>query len=147
MKRLLLLLALLAFSAFGSVSYPQGQVTVGAPSGTRTQGGTPDPVPCLPNNVIPAGHKSCVGSDGRTWVAPPPPQPGASRGVIVPPPPASNPRVTPNEPNPSNTEKADKTAPADSDSTSVWWTVGGVAAITALLGAVAALINAIRGRK
>ena len=102
------------------------------------------PVPCLANNVIPPGQKTCVAPDGRVFVAPPPAA-GPTRGVIVEPPPASGRRSDPSvnatiTPTPTLTP----TDTNSSSSTSVWWTVGGVGAIAALLTAVAAVINAVR---
>jgi hypothetical protein len=142
MKKLPLLL-LLPVAALSLISSSAAQVSVGPPSGTRTQGGTSDRVPCLPNNVIPAGHTSCVGPDGRTWVAPPPTRSGGSKGVVVAPPPAASPGANSREPNPSNRD----TSVGTPTSSSVWWTIGGVAAIATLLTALAGLVNAIRGRK
>jgi hypothetical protein len=138
--RILLTAALLSL-----VSVTSAQVSVGPPSGSRTNGETSDRVPCLPNNVIPAGHTACVGPDGRTWVAPPPARSDASKGVVVAPPPAMGARATSQEPSPPSTPVG--MAPTGPTSWSVWWTIGGVGAITALLSAVAALINSIRGRK
>jgi hypothetical protein len=138
---------LLIAAVLSLVSVTAAQTSVGPPSGTRTQGETSDRVPCLPNNVIPAGHTACVGPDGRTWVAPPPARSDASKGVVVAPPPAAGARATPQETSPSNKDTSVGTTPAGPTAWSVWWTIGGVGAITALLGALAALINSIRGRK
>jgi hypothetical protein len=146
MKRLLPLVLLTA-AVLSLVSVAAAQVSVGPPSGTRTQGGTSDRTPCLPNNVIPAGHTSCVGADGRTWVAPPPSRSDASKGVVVAPPPAANAGANNNEPNLANSRTPVGTGPTSPPSSSVWWTIGGVGAIATLLTALAALINAVRRRK
>ncbi len=136
-KRLRLVLLAAAVLILFSVTVEQVP-----PSGAQ---GTPDRTPCLANNTIPPGHTSCVGPDGRTWVAPPLRMTFSPGGrVVVPPPSASRGDRSRNE-NMANSPTPVGTGSAGpSSSPSVWWTIGGVGAIAALLTGLAALINAVR---
>ena len=99
-------------------------------------------VPCLPNDVIPAGEATCRTADGRELVGPPPARRFGDR--TIPPPP-----VAIDEANKRDAEPVKPNTPVDPPlnpprSTEVWWTIGGVTAIAALLAAVAGLIKAFR---
>ena len=134
---------LLAAAVLSLISATTAQVTVQAPSKTTTNERTSDRIPCLPNNVIPAGHTSCVGPDGRTWVAPPPARGAANSNVHIGLPPGTSSGASPIVASPPNGNTSGGAGTTGSSS-SVWWTVGGVGAIAALLAGLAALINAVR---
>jgi hypothetical protein len=91
----------------------------------------PTPPPCLPNHAIPPGYQTCRDTDGRVLVGPPP----ARLGTRVGPPPAAGSDQTP------FSTKSQSQSPEEH---SVWFNVGVIAAITALIAAIAQLIRSLR---
>src|SRR5262249_39120516 len=116
---------------FAACRDPDGRTWVAPPPSELRKEPSPRPPlpPCGPNHTIPSGFTACRNPDGSTWVGPPP-------GV----------RKETSEGTPKGEPRSGRERPSEdgSDKSSIWLTAGGITAIAALLGAIAALIRAVR---
>ena len=93
-------------------------------------------IPCGPNHSIPPGYKECIDTGGRVWVAPPPGHGRGRTGVVVPPPGVGQ--------RPNQTQTQTQSQPQPPEEHSVWFNIGVITAIAALIAGIAQLIRSLR---